>query len=195
MDTPRLDRRAAVAAIVGALDEDVLVVTGLGSPTYDVHAAGDRPSFYYLWGAMGSAALVGLGLAMAQPDRKVLVLTGDGEQLMGLGGLATIGVQKPANFCLAVIDNRHYGETGMQESHTGSGVDLCRVADGCGFARTRTISTMADVDAFASDPFSPTGPSFASVEVAPGSPKRSIPPLDGVHIKNRLRGHVGLPVL
>src|SRR5437764_4174746 len=140
-----LDRRAAVAALLkdrGAL----LVVSGLGSPTYDVHAAGDHEGNYYLWGAMGSAALIGLGLAQAQPDRTVVVITGDGEQLMGLGGLATIAVSNPKNLVVIVIDNNHFGETGMQMSHTGYGLDLATVAQSCGFAEARTVRDMAGVE-------------------------------------------------
>src|SRR5216684_2984742 len=113
-----LDRRAAVAALLEDRGE-LLVVSGLGSPTYDVHAAGDSDANFYLWGAMGSAALIGLGLAQARPDGKILAITGDGEQLMGLGGLATIGVAKPKNLSIVVVDNGHFGETGMQRSHTG----------------------------------------------------------------------------
>src|SRR5262249_57703679 len=110
-----LDRRAAVAALLKDRSE-LLVIAGLGSPAYDLHAAGDSDANFYLWGAMGGAALIGLGLAQAQPDRTVLALTGDGEQLMGLGGLATIAVAKPKNLVVAVIDNGHFGETGMQPS-------------------------------------------------------------------------------
>ena len=128
-----MDRRAAVARLVAARN-DALIVTGLGSPSYDVHAAGDDDRNYYLWGAMGGAALVGLGLAIAQPDRRVIVITGDGEQLMALGGLATIAVAKPANLDVFVLDNEHYGETGMQQSHTAMGIDLAAVAATCGFA-------------------------------------------------------------
>jgi thiamine pyrophosphate-dependent acetolactate synthase large subunit-like protein len=141
---PSLDRRAAVAALLEDRG-DLLVVTGLGSPSYDVHAAGDSDANYYLWGAMGSAALVGLGLAQARPDHMVLVITGDGEQLMGLGGLATIGVARPGNLAIAVIDNERFGETGMQESHTGYGVDLANVALACGFVAARTIHDMGGV--------------------------------------------------
>lgn len=137
-----LDRRAAVAALLRDAG-DTLVVTGLGSPSYDVHAAGDRAETYYLWGAMGSAALVGLGLAQAQPGRRVLVLTGDGEQLMGLGGLATIAVAAPANLAIVIIDNGHFGETGMQTSHTGFGIALDRLAAACGFAAHSVVHDMA----------------------------------------------------
>src|SRR3954470_7976751 len=115
-----LARRDAVAALLGAR-KDLLVVTGLGSPTYDVHAAGDRDDNYYLWGAMGGAALIGLGLAQAQPQKRVMVVTGDGEQLMAFGSLATIAVARPKNLDLIVLDNQHFGETGMQPSHTGKG--------------------------------------------------------------------------
>ena len=142
MVTPMLDRRAAVAILLKDRG-DLLVVTGLGSPTYDVHAAGDRDENYYLWGAMGGAALIGLGLALAQPKRPVWVITGDGEQLMALGGLATIAVAKPCNLSVVVIDNQHYGETGMQASHTGKGIDLAKIAAANGFAATGTIATMA----------------------------------------------------
>src|SRR5436305_13913437 len=113
-----LPRRAAIAQIP-AERQDTLVVTGLGSPTYDCAAVGDHPLNFYLWGAMGSAVTVGLGLALAQPERRVLVLTGDGEMLMGLGALATVAVKRPQNLAVVVIDNEHYGETLRQRSYTG----------------------------------------------------------------------------
>ncbi|HEX9431198.1 MAG TPA: thiamine pyrophosphate-dependent enzyme, partial [Burkholderiales bacterium] len=98
--------------------KDLLVVAGLGSTTWDITAAGDSPLSFPTWGAMGQAAMIGLGMALAQPKRRVLVVTGDGEMLMGLGSLATIGVQQPANLTVVVIDNERYGETGMQRTHT-----------------------------------------------------------------------------
>src|ERR671925_2246064 len=127
-----LARRSAIARIL-ADRGDMLVVTGLGSPTYDCAAAGDHPLNFYLWGAMGSAVTVGLGLALAQPRRRVLVVTGDGEMLMGLGALATVAVKRPHNLAIVVIDNEHYGETGMQRSHTSLGVDLAGIARVAGF--------------------------------------------------------------
>src|SRR5213595_742951 len=127
-----LARRSAIARIL-ADRGDMLVISGLGSPTYDCAAAGDHPLNFYLWGAMGSAVTVGLGLALAQPKRRVLVITGDGEMLMGLGALATIGVQQPANLTVVVIDNERYGETGMQQTHTAYGIDLAEVAAACKF--------------------------------------------------------------
>ena len=115
-----LDRREAVAALLEQLP-DALVVTGLGSPTYDVFAAGPRATNFYLWGAMGGAVPMALGLALAQPDRSVLAVTGDGEQLMGIGSLATVAACAPANLTVVVLDNGHFGETGMQASHTSLG--------------------------------------------------------------------------
>src|SRR5437667_12092020 len=136
----KVPRRAAIAPIL-AERQDTLVVTGLGSPTYDCAAVGDHPLNFYLWGAMGSAVTVGLGLALAQPKRRVLVVTGDGEMLMGLGALATVGVQQPKNLSVVVIDNERYGETGMQATHTARGVDLAAVAKACGFRSSQLISS------------------------------------------------------
>src|SRR3954463_11509073 len=113
--------------------KDLLVIAGLGSTSWDITAAGDSDSSFPMWGAMGQAAMMGLGLALAQPKRRVRVITGDGEMLMGLGAFATIGVQQPANLTLVVIDNERYGETGMQHTHTAFGVGLAAVAAACGF--------------------------------------------------------------
>jgi thiamine pyrophosphate-dependent acetolactate synthase large subunit-like protein len=194
MVTP-LDRRAAVALLLDRLGPDTLVITGLGSPSYDVHAAGDRQHTYYLWGAMGSAALVGLGLAQAQPMRRVLVLTGDGEQLMGLGGLATIGVAGPRNLDIVVIDNGHFGETGMQQSHSGRGLSIDRVAAACGFADTGAVSDMAAVEALAARLAGAAGgPRLYTLKVKAENLPRSLPPRDAVYMKNRFRAALGLPV-
>ena len=135
----RLDRRAAIRALLEGRGE-LLVVTGLGSTTWDAAAVGDDERNFYLWGAMGAAAMVGLGLAIAQPERHVLVVTGDGEMLMGLGSLATIGMQRPPNLAIAVFDNGPYGETGMQASHTAQAVSLLGVAQSCGFNETFDIT-------------------------------------------------------
>ena len=189
-----LNRRDVVARLLRGR-ERLLVVTGLGSPSYDVHAAGDHDGNYYLWGAMGAAALVGLGLARARPDHVVLVITGDGEQLMGLGGLATIAIAKPANLVIVVLDNGHYGETGMQPSHTGLGLDLAAIAAASGYAEARAISDIEGVEQLAGGLMQQSsGPRFYAVKVAAENLPRSLPPRDAVHIKNRLRGHLGLAV-
>ena len=186
-----LPRRDAVAALLRNRG-DMLVVSGLGSPTYDVHAASDQDGNYYLWGAMGGAALIGLGLAQAQPDKHVVVVTGDGEQLMAFGGLATIAVAKPRNLDIVVIDNHHFGETGMQASHTGRGVDFATIAASCGFAATRTVSTLQQVETLADTLRTPAaGPRLFVIKVAADSPPRSMPSRDAVYIKNRFRAHLG----
>ncbi|WEZ85457.1 thiamine pyrophosphate-dependent enzyme (plasmid) [Rhizobium sp. 32-5/1] len=192
MTLSTMDRRAAANKLLDARD-GALVVTGLGSPSYDVHIAGDRDDNYYLWGAMGGAALVGLGLAQAQPDKRVMVITGDGEQLMAFGALATISVAKPKNFDLIVLDNQHFGETGMQSSHTGRGISFDKVAAAVGFAQTAELRTLEEVDNLALQLAKPaTGPRLFVLKIAAENLPRSLPPRDAVHVKNRFRAHLGL---
>src|SRR5262245_55074237 len=133
-----LDRRDFVQHLLTDRG-DLLVVPGLGSATYDVAAAGDHPLNFYLWGAMGGTAMIALGLALARPERRVVAIPGDGDMLMGLGSLATIGVKQPKNLVVVVLDNAHYGETGMQPSHTAAGVDFVAVALACGFRKALPV--------------------------------------------------------
>jgi thiamine pyrophosphate-dependent acetolactate synthase large subunit-like protein len=184
--TNALDRRAVARTLLHERGE-LLVVAGLGAPAWDATAAGDDPLTFPLWGAMGSAAMIGLGLAIAQPERPVLVLTGDGEQLMGLGSLATIGVQRPPNLAVAVLDNEHYGETGMQQTATAAGVDLAAIAAGCGFARSEVIRDMAGVEALRQRFQAGQGPLFAQIKIAADSPPLVLPPRDGGLLKSRFR--------
>ena len=187
-----IERRAAVARLLENRG-DTLVVTGLGSPTYDVHAAGDDDANYYLWGAMGGAALVALGLAQAQPERPVWAITGDGEQLMAMGALATIGVSAPKNLSVIVLDNQHFGETGMQGSHTGRGVALEKVADACGWAEARLVEGEYAAAALARQLAEPArGPRLYVLKVHAENLPRSMPSRDAVFIKNRFRAHLGL---
>ncbi|MEU6087086.1 thiamine pyrophosphate-dependent enzyme [Streptomyces sp. NPDC047085] len=188
----RLDRRRFVAGLIARLPEDTLVVTGLGSPTYDVFAAGDRRTNFYLWGAMGAAAPLALGLALAQPDRPVVALTGDGEHLMGIGTLATIGAQLPPNLTLIVLDNAHFGETGMQPSHTGLGTDLVAVAQGFGIRDAVRITGLAETDDLAARITARTATTYAHVLIATDEPPRALPPRDGVANKNSFRAALGL---
>lgn len=181
-----LERRDAVATLLERRG-DALVVTGLGSPTWDVAAAGDSPSNFYLWGAMGGAAMVGFGLALAQPHRRVVVITGDGELLMGLGSLATIGADRAPNLSIVVLDNEHYGETGMQASHTARGVDLARIAAAAGFGPTATVYTRQELDAWAPAVYSAPGPVLGVVKVLPTQPPLRVPARDGAYLKTRFR--------
>ena len=183
-----LDRREVVKAILERRG-DALVVAGLGSSCYDcgVH---DHPNNYYLWGAMGGAAMIGLGLALAQPQRRVLVITGDGEMLMGVGSLATIGAQKPSNLAIVVMDNELYAETGMQPTHTARGVSLAGMAQAAGFAVAETVKTDADLARGIDALYGSASPVFLDVKVSNKRYPMSIRLRDGAHIKNRFREHL-----
>lgn len=192
--TGLLDRREATAELLKDRG-DLLVVTGLGSPSYDAMAAGDHDCNYYLWAAMGSAATVGFGLAMSQRGRPVLVLTGDGEMLMGLGALASIGQVLPANLTVAVLDNGHYGETGMQQSHSGRGIELSRMAAAANFPWTGVIEDMDGVAALRERMHARSGTTFATIKIDMGELPRVLPPRDGVYVKNRFRSALGHPTI
>ena len=186
-----MDRRAAVAKLLDARDS-ALVVTGLGSPSYDVHAAGDRDDNYYLWGAMGGAALTGLGLATAQPDKRVMVITGDGEMLMAFGALATIAVAAPRNLDIIVLDNQHFGETGMQESHTGRGIAFDKVAAAVGFAESDELRDLQEVEELTVRLRTPAkGPRLFVLKIEAENLPRSLPPRDATFVKTRFRAHLG----
>ena len=187
----QLDRRAAIRILLDRRDE-LLLVTGLGSTTYDAASVADDAQNFYLWGAMGAAALVGLGLALAQPRRRVLVVTGDGEMLMGLGGIATIGVQRPPNLAIAVFDNGHYAETGMQPSHTETAVALCSVASACGIQETFDISDELGLRDFAARVHKSATTLFARIAIRADEPPRVLPPRDGVLLKHRFRRAIGI---
>jgi thiamine pyrophosphate-dependent acetolactate synthase large subunit-like protein len=180
--------RREVAATLLADRGDLLVVTGLGSPTYDAAAAGDHALNFYLWGAMGGAAVLGLGLALAQPKRRVLVLTGDGEMLMGIGSLATIAVQRPPNLAVVVLDNERYGETGMQPTHTALGADLAAIAAASGIETTRTVTDDAGLKALVALTRKAPGPIFGVVKVAAEKTPLVLPARDGTWLKHRFRG-------
>ena len=184
--SPKLERRTVVRALL-ADRGNLLVIAGLGAPAWDATEAGDQSLNFPLWGGMGGAAAMGLGLALAQPDRSVLVLTGDGELLMGMGSLATIGVQRPRNLALVVLDNEHYGETGMQPSHTKFGVDLASCATACGFAVSTKVTTMPQVTMLRGDIHRVEGPLFAQIKIAADKLPLVLPPRDGTHLKNRFR--------
>lgn len=180
-----LDRREVVSTMLRQRG-DALVVTGLGSSCYDV-GVHDHPNTFYLWGAMGAAAMVGLGLALAQPARRVVVITGDGEMLMGLGALATIGARRPDNLSIVVLDNEAYAETGMQPTHTARGVSLAGVAKAANFAVARDIRSAGELDSGIAELYQARGPVLLNVKVSDKRYPMSIRLRDGAHIKNRFR--------
>jgi thiamine pyrophosphate-dependent acetolactate synthase large subunit-like protein len=186
-----LERRSVVASLL-AERKDAMVVGGLGAATYDIAAAGDHDRNLYLWGAMGGAVMIGLGLALAQPTLPVIVITGDGEMLMGMGSLATVGLAKPGNLTIVVLDNECYGETGGQASHTAAAADLVGVARACGIAEARAMTTMGEIEAFSrllQDVSA--GPRFAGVKIDAANLERALSNRDGSFIVSRIRGALG----
>jgi thiamine pyrophosphate-dependent acetolactate synthase large subunit-like protein len=186
-----LERRSVVSGLL-AERKETTVVGGLGASTYDIAAAGDHDRNFYLWGAMGGAVMIGLGIALAQPRLPVAVITGDGEMLMGIGSLATVGLQKPKNLSIVVLDNEVYGETGGQASHTAVSADLVGVARACGIADARAIATMAEIEAFARGMQDiASGPRFASIKIDSANLERVLSSRDGQFTVTRIRGALG----
>jgi len=183
---PVLDRRKAVAEILKQRG-DALIMPGLGAPTWDCAAVDDHPLTFYSWGGMGGCAMMGLGLALAQPRRRVLVITGDGELLMGLGSLATIGVEKPRNLAVIVIDNEHYGETGMQPTHTRHGVDIPAMARAAGFRSAGTVYTAQQLKTWIPRFYRQPGPVFCSIKVTTAPAPLVLPVREGSALKHRFR--------
>lgn len=182
----RLKRRKALREILRERG-DLIVVAGLGSPAYDLASLGNAPLDFPLWGAMGGAAMIGLGLALAQPQHQVMVLTGDGEMLMGIGSLATIAAQRPRNLRIVVLDNERFGETGQQRTHTAMGTDLEMVARGCGIENTRTIRDASELAALRHELYSLNDVLFAVIKISPEELPRVLPPRDGAYLTHRLR--------
>ena len=189
--TNLLERRSVVAALLKDR-KDAVVVGGLGASTYDITAAGDHDRNLYLWGAMGGAVMIGLGIALAQPKLPVVVITGDGEMLMGMGSLATVGLQRPGNLSIVVLDNEVYGETGGQASHTAGTADLVGVARACGIGDARGLATMAEIEAFAPDLQDVAGgPHFVSIKIDSANLERVLSSRDGQFTVTRIRGALG----
>ena len=188
-----LDRRVVVRRILHERG-NLLVVTGLGSSSYDAMAAGDHPRTFFLWGAMGGAAMIGLGLALAQPKVPVLVITGDGEMLMGLGSLATIGLKRPPNLKIIVLDNELYGETGQQPTAT-TRTDMAAVAQACGIEHSSTVQTEAQLMQLIKPLHrADSGTMVAVVKIAMTDEVRALPIRDGAYNRARMRLALGLSV-
>jgi thiamine pyrophosphate-dependent acetolactate synthase large subunit-like protein len=183
---PTLDRRKVVAQILEQRG-DALIMPGLGAPTWDCAAVDDHPLTFYSWGGMGGCAMMGLGLALAQPRRRVLVITGDGELLMGLGSLATIGVEQPRNLAVIVIDNEHYGETGMQPTHTRHGVDIPAMARAAGFKSAGTVYTAQQLKTWIPRFYRQPGPMLCTIKVTTAPAPLVLPVREGTALKHRFR--------
>lgn len=187
----KIQRRAFVADLL-AQRGDALIIPGLGSPTWDIFASGDSPEYLYSWGGMGLAVSTALGIAMAQPKRRVLALTGDGEMMMGIGSLGVVADQAPSNLGILVLDNEHFGETGRQTGLTSSQADMCKIAEGFGIKRTMHVTEQGAVDELASFVFKEPGPVFAVAKIALSEDPWALPVKDGVAIARRFRVALGL---
>jgi thiamine pyrophosphate-dependent acetolactate synthase large subunit-like protein len=192
-----LQRRPLVKKILEGVDDDLLVIAGLGSSNWDITEAGDRPLNMPLWGGMGAPVGMGLGLALAQPRKRVLVITGDGDMLMSLGSLATVATQQPDNLAIVVLDNEKFGETGNQATHTsprnngptesGAAADLSLIAKGCGIADVGTVREAGEVAQLVKDVRTKKGPIFRVAKVMVEKLEFVMPPQDGAHLKDRFR--------
>jgi thiamine pyrophosphate-dependent acetolactate synthase large subunit-like protein len=192
-----LQRRPLVKDILKGADDNLLVIAGLGSSNWDITNAGDRPLNMPLWGAMGAPLGMGLGLALAQPSKRVLVVTGDADVMMSLGSLATIAAQQPDNLAICVLDNEKFGETGNQATHTsprnkgpidsGAGTDLSLIARGCGIGDTGTVCDQGEVAQLVKDLRGKKGPVFRVVKVMVEKLDFVMPPQDGAYLKDRFR--------
>ena len=197
MSQTTLQRRPLVKEILAGADDNLLVIGGLGSSNWDITNAGDRPLNMPLWGAMGAPVGMGLGLALAQPTKRVLVITGDGDMLMSLGSLATVAAQQPDNLAICVLDNEKFGETGNQATHTsprnngatdsGAGTDLAAIAKGCGIADSAVVRDESGVAQLVADLRRKSGPVFRVVKVMVEKLEFVMPPQDGAHLKDRFR--------
>jgi thiamine pyrophosphate-dependent acetolactate synthase large subunit-like protein len=186
-----LERRSVVSTLL-ADRKGAIAIGGLGASTYDIAAAGDHDRNFYLWGAMGGAVMIGLGIALAQPEVPVIVITGDGEMLMGMGSLATVALQQPKNLSIIVLDNEVYGETGGQASHTGANTDLVGIAKSCGIKDVSSLTTLAEVKTLAAALQDvSTGPRFVSIKIDSANLDRVMASRDGPYIVNRIRGSLG----
>ena len=184
----RLDATRSMTAWFG----DRAVIASLGHPAYDLFAAGDRPANFYTWGSMGLASSIGLGLAMAQPDKRVVVLDGDGSLLMNLGSLATIGWVQPKNLVVIVWDNGVYGTTGGQDTATVHGTNLAGAATAMGISNVATAETIEGLARVLERVDVEPGPWVVVAKVTENSPAVK-PPLDCVYIKQRFMAAIGSP--
>ena len=181
-----LRRREVVQELLKSR-EGLLVVAGLGAPAWDATASGDHPLTFPLWGGMGGAVSIGLGLALAQPDQRVLVITGDGEMLMGLGSLSTVGLQQPENLAVVVLDNEHFGETGMQTTHTAGSVNLAEIARASGISSSWTVRESSEISTTREKLLHEEGPLFCGIKVRAETLPLVLPPKEGEILQKRFR--------
>jgi phosphonopyruvate decarboxylase len=187
----KIARRPFMAGLLARRGE-ALIVCGLGSPTWDTFAAGDSPEYLYCWGGMGLAVPTALGVALAQPGRRVACVTGDGEMLMGIGALAVVADQAPGNLGILVLDNESFGETGRQRGLTAGRADIAAVAKGFGIAGTLTVTEQGAAAELADLLFRAPGPVLAVAKIALTEDPWALPEKDGAAIAHRFRAALGI---
>ena len=183
----KLNRRLVISELLKER-ENSLIVNGLGGTCWDVASLGDNDLNFYVWGGMGNACMIGLGLALSQPDKKVIVITGDGEMLMGIGSLATIALKQPKNLSIVVFDNELYGETGNQKTHTAYCTNLSKIAIGSGIINSSIILTKEDLLSLSSEIHQIKNLSFSVIKINQDQEEIVLPIREGAYIKSRFRG-------
>ena len=182
----KLNRRLVISELLKER-ENSLIVNGLGGTCWDVASLGDNDLNFYVWGGMGNACMIGLGLALSQPDKKVIVITGDGEMLMGIGSLATIALKQPKNLSIVVFDNELYGETGNQKTHTAYCTNLSKIAIGSGIINSSIILTQEDLFSLSLEIHQIKNLSFSVIKINQDQEEIVLPIREGAFIKSRFR--------
>lgn len=183
----KLNRREVISELLKER-KNSLIVNGLGGTCWDVASLGDNELNFYVWGGMGNACMIGLGLALSQPDKKVIVITGDGEMLMGVGSLATIALKQPKNLSIVVFDNELYGETGNQKTHTAYCTNLSKIAIGSGIINSSIILNQEDLLSLSSEIHKIKNLSFSVIKINQDQEEIVLPIREGAYIKSRFRG-------
>lgn len=183
-----IHRRDLVKTLVGNRPENLLAVSSLGSSTWDLTASGDDSRNFCFIGAMGQAAPFALGLAIAQPEKRVLLIAGDGEILMGLGALATIANCAPKNLSIVVLDNESYVETGNQPTATSGKTNLTAVAAACGFEHVSDVTDASGIDGLVKTVSQAQNLTFTTVKIINESLPLAFPfSFDGAQAFNRFQ--------
>jgi thiamine pyrophosphate-dependent acetolactate synthase large subunit-like protein len=185
-----LDRAALTKQLVAKLAHREAVIGGIGNTNFDLFGAGHRPENFYMLGSMGLTVPIALGVAIAQPERGVIVLEGDGSILMNLGCLSTVAKLKPRNLTIIIVDNGIYQITGKQPTTTADVADIVEIARGCGLHNSHWIRDEKHFDKLIDRPFTDGGPILlaAKIDDQPGMSKMV---RDPALIRNRFMKGLG----
>jgi thiamine pyrophosphate-dependent acetolactate synthase large subunit-like protein len=190
-NTKRMNRFDLTQRLVAKLHHDEAVVAGIGNTNFDLWATGRRPQNFYMLGSMGLACPIALGVALAQPQRRVIALEGDGSLLMQLGSLATIAKLKPANLTIVVMDNSVYQITGAQPTATAEGADLAAIARGAGLANSNWADDEADFEQLVDKALAQPGPNLIAARID-GKPANATTERDPFVIRDRFMRGLGV---